>query len=89
MHVTVSHFNLIHVVCHAAARRADSALRAPKREWEGATLRNGGTLVNNLLPIHHGPRAGETAYAAAALKFWENRLATGASSRQLLGESLC
>lgn len=28
---TVSHFNLIHVKCHAAARRADSNRRAPKR----------------------------------------------------------
>lgn len=28
---SVSHFNLIHVKCHVAARRADAALRAPKR----------------------------------------------------------
>ena len=52
VHMTVTHFNLIHINCHAAARRADSALRVPKREWEGATLRNGGTLTNNLLPVH-------------------------------------
>ncbi len=51
IHMTVSHFNLIHISCHAAARRADSSLRVPKREWEGATLRNGGTLTNNLLPV--------------------------------------
>ena len=51
--MTVSHFNLIHINCHAAARRADSSLRAAKREWEGATLRNGGTLANNLLPVSH------------------------------------
>lgn len=51
VHMTVSHFNLIHVNCHAAARRADSSLRVAKREWEGATLRNGGTLANNLLPV--------------------------------------
>lgn len=30
---SVSHFNLIHVKCHAAARRADAALRTPKR-WD-------------------------------------------------------
>lgn len=38
---TVTHFNLIHASCHAAARAADASLRAPKREWDGATLRNG------------------------------------------------
>jgi hypothetical protein len=38
---TVTHFNLIHASCHAAARSADASLRAPKREWDGATLRNG------------------------------------------------
>ena len=51
VHLTVSHFNLIHLSCHGAARRADSNLRVSKREWEGATLRNGGTLTNNLLPV--------------------------------------
>jgi E3 ubiquitin-protein ligase UBR4 len=39
------------LACHAAARRADIALRTPKREWEGAALRNSETLCNNLLPI--------------------------------------
>jgi hypothetical protein len=38
---TVTHFNLIHASCHASARTADASLRAPKREWDGATLRNG------------------------------------------------
>ena len=38
---SVSHFNLIHISCHLAAKSADAALRQPKREWEGATLRNG------------------------------------------------
>lgn len=47
----VSHWNLIHVACHEAARKADSSLRVAKREWEGATLRNAGTLTNNLLPV--------------------------------------
>ena len=28
---SVSHFSLIHIKCHMAARRADAALRAPKR----------------------------------------------------------
>ena len=51
MHSTVSHWNLIHLACHEAARRADASLRTAKSEWEGATLRNGGTLANNLLPV--------------------------------------
>ncbi len=38
---SVTHFNVIHASCHAAARAADAALRQPKREWDGATLRNG------------------------------------------------
>ena len=48
---TVSHWNLIHLACHEAARRADASLRTAKSEWEGAALRNGGTLANNLLPV--------------------------------------
>lgn len=55
MHSTVSHYNLIHVSCHVAARRADAALRVAKKEWEGASLRNGNTLANNLLPVRLGP----------------------------------
>ena len=51
---TVSHFNAIHFSCHDAARRADAALKTPKREWEGASLRNGETLANNLLPLAAG-----------------------------------
>ena len=68
---TVSHFHMIHVSCHVAARRADSALRVPKREWEGATLRNGETLCNNLLPLR-GPQVNDAAYAAACATFFEN-----------------
>ena len=48
---TVSHWNLIHMACHEAARRADAHLRPAKAELEGATLRNGGTLTNNILPV--------------------------------------
>jgi hypothetical protein len=38
---SVSHANLIHASCHAAAKAADLNLRQPKREWDGATIRNG------------------------------------------------
>lgn len=73
---TVSHFNLIHISCHAAARRADSALRQPKREWEGATRRNGDTLCNNLLPVASASVPLD-AYTAAASIFWDNLAALG------------
>ena len=71
MHCTVSHFSLIHVACHQAARRADAALRHPKREWEGATLRNGETLCNNLVPVRGGS-VSDAAYASAVATYWEN-----------------
>lgn len=71
---TVSHFNLIHMSCHVAAKAADAALRTPKREWEGAVLRNGEVLCNNLLPLR-GPRVPETAYIDAVLVHWEGLLA--------------
>jgi len=76
LYSTVSHFNLIHLACHGAARRADAALRQPKREWEGATRRNGDTLCNNLLPIP-GPSTPSDAYAAAVAMWWDNLAALG------------
>ena len=48
---TTSHWTLIHASCHEAARRADARLRVAKAEWEGAALRNSGTLTNNMLPV--------------------------------------
>ena len=48
---TVSHFNAIHISCHLQAKRADVNRRPPKREWEGAALRNAETLCNNILPV--------------------------------------
>ena len=70
--VSTSHFNAIHASCHIDARRADSALRTPKREWEGAALRNSGTACNNLLPVRAPTiRAADYDRAAAA---WFERL---------------
>ena len=71
----VSHWNLIHIACHEAARRADASLRVAKREWEGATLRNGGTLTNNLMPVgyqhsrraDHGPRRTDSAQMSVVI----------------------
>jgi hypothetical protein len=78
---SVSHFNLIHVSCHAAAKAADSSLRQPKREWQGATLRNGSVLCNALLPLA-APAAGpaDTPYAAAVAAFWQQQLAAPSAS---------
>ncbi|RAL46785.1 hypothetical protein DM860_005064 [Cuscuta australis] len=51
VYTTVSHFNVIHFQCHHEAKRADAALKNPKREWDGAALRNNETLCNNLFPL--------------------------------------
>ncbi|KAG7367430.1 E3 ubiquitin-protein ligase UBR4-domain containing protein [Nitzschia inconspicua] len=49
---TVSALNAIHVTCHAKARQADrSHPKAPKSEWEGATLRNSRVNCNVILPL--------------------------------------
>ena len=81
---TVSHFNAIHFSCHDAARRADAALKTPKREWEGASLRNGETLANNLLPLAAGRacRVPPDALAAAADRWWERLAEIGGASAE-------
>ncbi|KAK9817780.1 hypothetical protein WJX72_002069 [[Myrmecia] bisecta] len=80
LHCTVSHFNLIHVSCHAAARRADANLRVPKTEWDGASLRNGTTLANNLLPVR-GSRVSTSSYMAAVNTFFDNLSSSGRLAR--------
>ena len=72
--VSTSHFNVIHTACHADARRADASLRTPKREWDGASLRNNGTPCNNLLPIR-APSLPTADYDRAATA-WFDRLET-------------
>ena len=74
---TVSHFNAIHFSCHQSAKRADIALRVPKREWDGAALRNSETLCNNLLPIT-GKIVSDSAYATAVDAWWQNCFSIGA-----------
>ena len=74
---TVSHFNAIHFSCHQSAKRADVALRTPKREWEGAALRNSETLCNNLLPVM-GNMVTDASYAAAVDAWWQNCFSVGA-----------
>lgn len=49
---TVTAGNAIHMSCHARARRADkNHPKAPKSEWEGATLRNLGVNCNVICPL--------------------------------------
>ena len=49
---TVSAGNAIHCSCHTNARNADRAhAKAPKSEWEGASLRNSRVSCNIILPL--------------------------------------
>mmetsp|Transcript_26538 Transcript_26538/g.39785 ORF Transcript_26538/g.39785 Transcript_26538/m.39785 type:complete len:1455 (+) Transcript_26538:731-5095(+) len=49
---TVSAGNAIHCSCHASARAADrNHPKAPKSEWEGASLRNSRVSCNVILPL--------------------------------------
>ncbi|KAL7467259.1 hypothetical protein ACHAXS_007506 [Conticribra weissflogii] len=49
---TVSAGNAIHCSCHTKAKAADrSNPKAPKSEWEGATLRNSRVTCNVILPL--------------------------------------
>jgi E3 ubiquitin-protein ligase UBR4 len=66
---STSHFNAIHVTCHTSARRADAALKTPKREWDGATTRNHGTRCNALLPLRSHAVA-QAQYDAACDSYW-------------------
>ncbi|KAF8389895.1 hypothetical protein HHK36_024413 [Tetracentron sinense] len=71
VYTTVSHFNIIHFQCHQEAKRADAALRTPKREWEGATLRNNETLCNCLFPLR-GPSVPMAQYVRCVDQYWDN-----------------
>jgi len=49
---TVSSRNAIHCSCHAKAKSADrNHPKAPKSEWEGASLRNSRVSCNIILPL--------------------------------------
>jgi len=49
---TVTAGNAIHFCCHARARQADrNHPKAPKSEWEGASLRNSRVACNVILPL--------------------------------------
>ncbi|KAJ3693241.1 hypothetical protein LUZ60_008721 [Juncus effusus] len=76
VYTTVSHFNIIHYQCHQEAKRADAALKNPKKEWEGATLRNNETLCNCIFPIR-GPAVPAVQYARCVDQYWESLSALG------------
>ncbi|KAJ6819607.1 auxin transport protein BIG [Iris pallida] len=71
VYTTVSHFNIIHFQCHQEAKRADAALKNPKKEWEGATLRNNETLCNCIFPVR-GPSVPVAQYVRCVDQYWEN-----------------
>eukprot|EP01063_Lacrimia_lanifica_P033806 TRINITY_DN612_c1_g2_i3.p1 TRINITY_DN612_c1_g2~~TRINITY_DN612_c1_g2_i3.p1 ORF type:complete len:556 (+),score=119.10 TRINITY_DN612_c1_g2_i3:345-2012(+) len=50
-YTSVTHLNAIHHACHKEAAQIDAAMRPPKREWDGATVRNLKTRCNCILPI--------------------------------------
>jgi len=67
---TVSHFNIIHYQCHQEAKRADAALKTPKKEWDGATLRNNETLCNCIFPLR-GPSVPLGQYNRCVDQYWD------------------
>ncbi|RZC70316.1 hypothetical protein C5167_033447 [Papaver somniferum] len=71
VYTTVSHFNIIHFQCHQEAKRADAALKNPKKEWDGATLRNNETLCNCLFPLR-GPAVPIAQYVRYVDQYWDN-----------------
>lgn len=76
VYTTVSHFNIIHFQCHQEARRADAALKNPKKEWDGATLRNNETLCNCIFPLR-GPAVPLAQYVRCVDQYWDNLNALG------------
>lgn len=76
VYTTVSFFNIIHFQCHQEAKRADAALRNPKKEWEGAALRNNGSYCNSLFPVR-GPSVPIVQYIRYVDQYWDNLNALG------------
>ncbi|KAK6154972.1 hypothetical protein DH2020_009220 [Rehmannia glutinosa] len=76
VYTTVSHFNIIHFQCHQEAKRADAALKNPKKEWDGAALRNNETLCNNLFPLR-GPSVPMGQYIRYVDQYWDYLNALG------------
>ncbi|KAE8686089.1 Auxin transport protein BIG [Hibiscus syriacus] len=60
----------------SGGQRADAALRNPKKEWEGATLRNNESLCNSLFPVR-GPSVPLALYVRCVDQYWDNLNALG------------
>lgn len=76
VYTTVSHFNIIHFQCHQEAKRADANLKNPKKEWDGAALRNNETLCNNLFPLRV-PSVPMVQYRRYVDQYWDHLNALG------------
>lgn len=76
VYTTVSSFNVIHFQCHLEAKRADAVLKIPKKEWEGATLRNNESLCNSLFPLR-APSVPLLHYMRFVDQYWDNLNALG------------
>ena len=66
---TVTHSNFIHIICHTNAYKADANMRQPKKEWEGAIIRNDHTKCNNLFPLKGG-KVQEEVYQTAVDRYF-------------------
>jgi E3 ubiquitin-protein ligase UBR4 len=69
-YTTVTHSNFIHFLCHQNAYKADAALKQPKKEWEGAVIRNDHTKCNNLFPMKGG-QLPDDAYISMVEKYFQ------------------
>eukprot|EP01156_Anaeramoeba_ignava_P008098 Anaeramoba_ignava/a355982_133.p1 GENE.a355982_133~~a355982_133.p1 ORF type:complete len:661 (-),score=177.44 a355982_133:151-1962(-) len=76
---SVTQFNLIHFSCHHKAAQVDSRGEHPKREWDGAYLRNSQVLCNNLFPILLD-NLPEQQYLTAVETYWSRLEAVFGSS---------
>jgi len=81
---TVTAFNLIHFSCHSEAVRADRALKQPKSEWDGASLRNSRVSCNGMLPLR-GPKSMDEAYRLAVEKHFSRMSSLGVGQHSPVG----
>jgi E3 ubiquitin-protein ligase UBR4 len=89
--MTVTAGTGIHYGCHRRASQADrNHPKAPKSEWEGATLRNNRVRCNAILPLVAGPNQSQVSLVAmeSALSEYSstvtNTLGSAASSKAAL-----
>lgn len=69
-YTTVTHSNFIHLLCHQNAYKADANNRQPKKEWDGASIRNDHTKCNNLFPLNGG-KITEDSYSSVVERYFQ------------------